>query len=407
MMKHRTILALGLAASLVPAAAIAQDMPLSQVLLDGESWKLVSDGHGFTDACTADDQGNFYFSDVKGGPGIYKVDLQGEVTLWIDHLPGVSGMQFGPDGRLYACQGREQRLISVAPGEEPKILVEGVRPNDLVVTADAGVYFTHTGPKTIDYVSPDGQHRVVHQGDLIRPNGITLSPNQGTLIVSDHGGKHTWAFRIEADGGLSHSQPYMTLRTPMADPEISRGDGATTDAYGRYYITSAAGVQMFDPTGRLGGVIAIPQVSVVSIEFAGRSSRISTSQLATRFSAARQDRRVCSSSAVRQRRRISILSPPGLRLPFPHSIKHHDKPDEAELANSRLMAGGGDRLVRRRLTVPSRRWSWRRQLPSLREQGAGSIPRSALRRGQPVRTVPIGRNRCGLIRSIEHPPQRT
>ena len=268
-MKLLRVLALGLATTLMPAAAIAQDMPLSQVLLDGDSWELVSDGHGVTDACTADDQGNFYFSDVKGGAGIYKVDPQGEVTLWIDHLPGVSGMQFGPDGRLYACQGREQRLISIAPGEEPRILVEGVRPNDLVVTAEGGVYFTHTGPQTIDYVSPAGQHRVVHKGDLIRPNGITLSPDQGTLIVSDHGGKHAWAFRIEADGGLSYAQPYMTLTTPNADPEISRGDGATTDAFGRYYITSAVGIQMFDPTGRLGGVIAIPQPSVVSVEFAG------------------------------------------------------------------------------------------------------------------------------------------
>lgn len=268
-MNLRHLVTLACATSLIPATAIAQDMPLSQVLIDGETWQLVSEGHEFTDACAADDQGNFYFSDVKGGAGIYKVDAQGAVTLWIDHLPGVSGMQIGPGGRVYACQGREQRLISILPGEEPRVLAEGVRPNDLVVTAEGGVYFTHTGPKTIEYVSPAGEHRVVHKGDLIRPNGITLSPDQGTLIVSDHGGKNAWAFRIEADGGLAYAQPYMTLRTPNADPEISRGDGATTDAFGRYYVTSALGIQMFDPTGRLGGVIANPQPSVVSVEFAG------------------------------------------------------------------------------------------------------------------------------------------
>ena len=262
-------LAIATALALIPAAAHGQDMPLSQVLIDGETWQLVSEGHGFTDACAADDQGNFYFSDVRGGQGIYKVDPQGEVTLWIDGLPGISGMQIGPGGRVFACQGREQRLISIAPGEEPKVLASRVRPNDLVVTGAGGVYFTHTSAKTIEFVSPAGEHRIVHSGDLVRPNGITLSPDQGTLVVSDHGAKHVWAFRIEADGGLSHAQPYMTLRTPNTDPSRSRGDGATTDAYGRYYITSAVGIQMYDPTGRLGGVIAKPQPTVVSVAFGG------------------------------------------------------------------------------------------------------------------------------------------
>ena len=44
----------------------------------------------------------------------------------------------------------------------------------------------------------------------------------------------------------------------------------TTDAAGRYYVTSAVGIQMFDPTGRMGGVIAAPSDKpIVSVEFAG------------------------------------------------------------------------------------------------------------------------------------------
>lgn len=259
-----------LLASIGWIAAQAQDMPLSQVLIDGEGWEVVSEGHEFTDACASDGEGNFYFTDVKGGPGIYKVDTRGKVSLWIDNLPGVSGIQFGPDGRIYACQGAQQRVISIAPGEtEPKVLLEGVRPNDLVVTAKGAVYFTHTGPKKIEYISPGGEHRTVHEGDLVRPNGITLSPDQGTLIVSDHGGKNVWAFRIEEDGGLSFAEPYMTVRTPHGEEEVSKGDGSATDAYGRFYVTTAVGIHMFDPTGRLGGVIANPQPNVVSCEFGG------------------------------------------------------------------------------------------------------------------------------------------
>jgi len=102
----------------------------------------------------------------------------------------------------------------------------------------------------------------------MRPNGISLSPDQGTLIVSDHGGKYVWAFRIESNGDLAHGEPYMTVVTPLGTEE-SKGDGSTTDAYGRYYVTTDAGLQMFDPTGRLCGVIATPAPKAVSVEFAG------------------------------------------------------------------------------------------------------------------------------------------
>lgn len=43
-----------------------------------------------------------------------------------------------------------------------------------------------------------------------------------------------------------------------------------TDTAGRYYVTSAVGLQMFDPTGRMGGVILAPQSKpLVSVEFSG------------------------------------------------------------------------------------------------------------------------------------------
>ena len=47
-----------------------------------------------------------------------------------------------------------------------------------------------------------------------------------------------------------------------------------TDLDGRYYVTSAVGLQMFDPTGRMGGVIASPSDKpIVSVAFAGPALR--------------------------------------------------------------------------------------------------------------------------------------
>ena len=58
--------------------------------------------------------------------------------------------------------------------------------------------------------------------------------------------------------------------------ENASGDGATTEATGRYFVTTELGVQVFDTAGRLAGIIAKPDPlgKVVSVEFAGKDHDI-------------------------------------------------------------------------------------------------------------------------------------
>ncbi|MDF1823542.1 MAG: SMP-30/gluconolactonase/LRE family protein [Verrucomicrobiales bacterium] len=251
--------------------AHGQDMPLSQVLIEGRGWEIAAEGFNFADGLSTDAEGNLYFSDVKGGTAVYKVDLDGEMSGFIQDAPGISGLQWGSDGRLYACVAKEQRVVVFDEDGEETELVNEVRPNDLVVTHDGNLYFTMTPTQEIRRIAPDGKMTVVSKGVVTKPNGITLSPDQGTLAVSDHGGKYVWVFRIEEDGSLSHPGNYMEMRTPLSEPEIARGDGMATDVHGRYYVTTAEGLQMFDPTGRMGGVISAPnpEEGLVSVCFAG------------------------------------------------------------------------------------------------------------------------------------------
>ena len=252
----------------------AQDMPLTQVLVEGENWQLVSEGHKFTDGCTADAQGNFYFTDVAGGSTINKIAVDGTVSVFANDAPRVSGLKFGPDGRMYACQGGSfGRIVAFGSDGRMEVIAKDVQPNDLVVTREGGVYFTETPKSQVTYIAAGGKPVAADVATKTdgpqKPNGIALSPDQGTLAVSDHGGQHTWVWRIEPDGRLSYRQPYMTLRVPQPEAP-SKGDGMTCDAEGRYYVTSAVGLQMFDPTGRMGGVIAAPSDKpIVSVAFAG------------------------------------------------------------------------------------------------------------------------------------------
>jgi gluconolactonase len=247
---------------------LAGDMALSTVLIDGEEWQLVAEGYGFTDGPCSDAEGNFYFTDYRKGTNVFKVGADGKVVAIINDVPNLSGLKFGPDGRLYACQALKRVIAFELPSGKMSLIAEDVQPNDLVVTRQGGIYITETAKHQVTFIDAKGAKRAVGT-DIKAPNGLTLSPDQGTLVVADSSGTNLWSFRVEADGGLSFKQPYMTVMAP-AGKDASSADGMTTDTAGRYYAATAVGVQMFDATGRLGGVIAKPQNKFISnVTFAG------------------------------------------------------------------------------------------------------------------------------------------
>lgn len=270
------------ASLLISSALWAQDTSLHEYLIDSEPWKEVVNGQAFTDGLCTDQEGNLLFTDVKSGKGIYKLDAaSGQISLTHDNLPGISGLQFGPDGRLYATHNREQQVIAIGKDGQIDVLVTGVKCNDLVVTKKGFVYFTETPTKRIHLVTPDKQHRIADEGHVTRPNGISVSPDEQTLAVSDHGGKHVWAWRIESDGSLTAGAPFMTMWLPLPkegkeNKEEAFGDGMTTEEKGRWFVTTEVGIQVFDPAGRLAGIIAkpVPAGKIVSVEFAGKDHDI-------------------------------------------------------------------------------------------------------------------------------------
>lgn len=284
---------------ILPAVALfcsahlhAQDTSLHDWLIEGEEWKVASEGYAFTDGLCCDKAGDLFFTDVKAGKGIYKIDAAtGKTSLAIDNLPGVSGLQIGPDGRFYACHNKGQRVIAFqADGSQIEELLTGIKCNDLVVSSSGNVYVTETPTKRIHLITPKKEHRIADEGHVTRPNGISISPDQRTLAVSDHGGRNVWTWQIADDGGLSAAAPYMTMQCPLDSDQTggakpgerpanlpvykaeALGDGMTTEASGRWFVTTALGVQVFDQAGRLSGILdrPTPESKVVSVEFAGK-----------------------------------------------------------------------------------------------------------------------------------------
>ncbi len=256
------------------------DEALSKVLPNGGQpgdWELVGQGYGFTDAACGDADGNFYFSDLGAGL-LYRVGLDGKPEVWLEKGPKISGLKFGPDGRLYAAtQGggsdNRKKIVAIDPKtKEVSDVATDVEPNDLIVSQSGFIYFTDTAAGEVVRVpiSARGMSRppAIARG-IRQPNGISLSADQRMVLVSEYGGTNVWSFLVTAGGELRGGERNMELRAPIGKAD-SGGDGMTTDSSGRCYVTSHLGIQMFDVGGRMGGVIAKPQdKATVSCAFAG------------------------------------------------------------------------------------------------------------------------------------------
>ena len=248
---------------LVPTAASTQDMALSGVLLDGEGWQLVSQGHKFTEGPAVDAEGRVYFTDVPESK-IFRVEPDGKVTLFGDKTANTNGLMFGPDGLLYGCRNGDKQIVAYNAQGEYTVVAEGVQSNDLVVAGNGSIWCTDPPGERVWHISGDASRtkKVVAEG--IRPNGVILTPDQGTLVVTESQEPVLWTFRVERDGSLSHKERYYGPVQLPSRADRPGSDGMTVDSIGRLYVATRAGLQMFDPTGRLGGAIAKPHPGPLS-----------------------------------------------------------------------------------------------------------------------------------------------
>ncbi len=245
---------------------LAGDLTLLKLLMRDQTWTLTADELGFADGLCADTAGNLYFSDMKA-PAVYRIDVRDGTKTPIAK-ESVSGLDFGPDGVLYGCQGAKNRVIAIdVKTGDVTTVATGVKPNDLAVTHDGFILITETRSQQVTRINiKTGEVTPVDTG-ISKPNGIALSNDGGTLAVSDYGGQWTWMFRVNPGGELDAKMPNMPMRLPIDykgefkfnEPppflSASSGDGMAVDKKGRYYVTSALGVQIFDPTGRPCGVL--------------------------------------------------------------------------------------------------------------------------------------------------------
>jgi gluconolactonase len=249
--------------------AIAAD-PIPGIGPAGEVQRLHT-GLQFTEGPAWDGE-NLYFSDIPANR-IYKVDAQGDLTTFLEPSNHTNGLMMNAAGNIVACE-MDGRIVEIdVKTKAVKALAEGYEgkrfnaPNDLVIDKDGGIYFTDPhfrapmplpqGVRGFYYLSTDGKVTRLGQSDAA-PNGIILSTDEKTLYVIPSMQAEMLAFEVQEPGKLGPQRVFCTLKQPEGRSG-GGGDGLTIDTQGNLYITSALGIQVFNPEGKLLGVLEIPE----------------------------------------------------------------------------------------------------------------------------------------------------
>ena len=236
------------------APAAAQDMTLQQILIPGEGWQVALGDCKSARGLASDGKGNVYVADPDGKQ-IWLIAADGKAAVFARTPAPVAGLACGPDGRVFASQPDERRVVALDADGKESVLSENLAVEFLAASKNGALYAGAPGDKAVFVLAADGKRRLVDKGAA--PGGLALTPDGGTLVVGDAGGRSLFALRVHPDGDLDAKEAYYPLR--LRGPAPSDNAGVTADAVGRVYATTRDGLQAFDPTGRLIGVLTHPE----------------------------------------------------------------------------------------------------------------------------------------------------
>ena len=264
-----------LASVLVLLAAIASaqsQTAIPGVITAGAQPELVREGFTFTEGPVGASDGGIFFTDVRAFK-LYRLDAAGKVTAVREASTGANGLTFNKAGDLYAAEGGMGKRISRANQTgQPVTVVDTVNgrplgaPNDLIMNAKGGIYFSDPGTQPIDapdkrgdvYYLPPGAKEPIRLDDQLKfPNGLTLTLDGKTLLVDDTVGVNIWAYDVQSDGSVKNKRVFAAV--PQLTDGKSFADGMCLDTANRVYVTTGAGVQIFDRSGKSLGLIKIPR----------------------------------------------------------------------------------------------------------------------------------------------------
>jgi gluconolactonase len=273
--------------------------------------RIVAEGLKFPEGPVPLADGSVLFVELARGT-LSRAWGDGKVEVVADLGGSPNGAAIGPDGRCYVANNGGVKFVEASgklrpAGNLPEpAWIEAVdidtgkverlydrcgesplrHANDLVFDEHGGFYFTDSGKTTatinergaIYYAQPDGSaiHRVAFP--LTSPNGIGLSPDGGTLYVSETPTARLWAWEIVAPGKvrkLKQNDIPHGGRFVIGSANFQRFDSLAVSESGKILVATLTngGISEIWPDGSSMRHYPLPDGHVTNVAFGAEDHR--------------------------------------------------------------------------------------------------------------------------------------
>jgi gluconolactonase len=208
----------------------------------------------------------------------------GAATVAMEKTNEANGMTRDLQGRIISAEHLTRRVTRYEPDGSVTVVANSfqgkrlLRPNDVIVKSDGTIYFTDPGgnaaPEQWD-VTLSGVYRVSGDlgsmslvvDDMVRPNGLALSPDESILYIADSRRRHVRAYDLLPNGMAAMETSRVFVDLNGAEPGVP--DGIKVDTAGNLYSGGAGGLYIMDNKGRKLGRIVHGQPATTNIAFGG------------------------------------------------------------------------------------------------------------------------------------------
>lgn len=241
---------------------------------------LISNKFSFTEGPAADKEGNVFFTDQPNNQ-IWKYDINGKLSLFMNNTGRSNGMYFDKKGNIISCADEHNQVWLISPEKKATVLADNFNgkifngPNDVWVNAVTdGIYFTdpyykrdywgedhpHIEEQNVYYLEKNKTQPVIVESELKKPNGIIGTPDGKFLFVADIGDNKTYKYIINKDGSLADKKLFASQGS----------DGMTIDNKGNIYLTGN-GVTIYNNEGKMIEHLPIPEDWTGNVCFGGKN----------------------------------------------------------------------------------------------------------------------------------------
>jgi gluconolactonase len=204
------------------------------------------------------------FSDVNRRK-IHSLVPGGEVAVYVDKTNYVNGLVFDPQGRLLMAEmggGEGGRITRMRRDQTVEVLIDrspsGAKlhtSDDLTLHRDGTIYFSDPSITHGPYVAVSvasapiyqlkpgepGTRELVRIGEGRGTNGIRLTRDYKTLLVSEYSAGKVAKYTVQPDGTIKDAGDFVT--------GLSKTDSMCLDAAGNVYLGVDTGIQVLRPDG--------------------------------------------------------------------------------------------------------------------------------------------------------------